>query len=174
MCDHKETLHLTPSHEGVSKQINYMCWDTIALHRSQITKPNSFHVLANIAWQRKHYSWHEVSHSLQWNHIPRIRQPCPRSSLTKISGGMEIAWTQKLALVQKGSVQYNSTLLPFMYTCRYLRYSKSKAKHFPPLILVYFSLFRPAIKVQVVQVALTQPRQKSCNTAPVKGKNWQT
>lgn len=57
-----------------------------------------------------------------------------------------------------------------MDTHRCLRYSKTKAKHFPPLILVYFSHPRLAIKVEVAQVALTQCRQKSCNTAAVKGK----
>lgn len=91
-------------------------------------------------------------------------------TLTKISGGMETAWTQKLLLVQKSSVKYSSTLVPFMYTYRYLRYSKSKAKHFPLLILVYFSLSRLAIKVEVVQKALSQPRQKARNTVAVKGK----
>lgn len=58
-----------------------------------------------------------------------------------------------------------------MHIRRHLRYSKSKAERFPPLVCVIF-LFpsRLAIEVEVVQVAPSQPWQKSLNNAAVEGK----
>lgn len=58
-----------------------------------------------------------------------------------------------------------------MHTRRHLRYSKSKAERFLPLACVIF-LFpsRLAIGVEVVQVAPSQPWQKSLHNAAVEGK----